>query len=104
MVYSGAGLARRLWDEDDAHVRGVYLADLDGMFPGAADVVEEIVVHRWPKGLPYAAPGRAKLQPALERPLAPFFLAGDYLGVRYVETAVATGLGAAAAARAHVKL
>jgi oxygen-dependent protoporphyrinogen oxidase len=100
MVYSGAGLARRLWDEDDARIRDIYLADLDGMFPGASGVVEEVVVHRWPKGLPYVRPGRDKLQPALERPLAPFFLAGDYLGVRYTETAVATGCAAAQRARA----
>jgi oxygen-dependent protoporphyrinogen oxidase len=72
------------------------------MFPGMSDVVEEVAVHRWPKGLPYVSPGRAALQPALERPLAPFFLAGDYLGVRYTETAIATGCAAAGAARAYV--
>ena len=102
MVYSGAGLARRLWDEDDDRIRELYLADLDGMFTGARRVVEEVVVHRWPQGLPYVRPGRAALQAALERRLAPFFLAGDYLGVRYTETAIATGRAAAEAARAFV--
>jgi hypothetical protein len=59
-------------------------------------------VHRWPKGLPYVTPGRTALQPALERPLAPYFLAGDYLGVRYTETAIATGRAAAAGARTYM--
>ena len=58
MVYSGADLGRRLWDEDDASVRETYLRDLDGMFPGASAVVEETVVHRWSHGLPYVRPGR----------------------------------------------
>jgi predicted NAD/FAD-dependent oxidoreductase len=73
------------------------------MFPGASDVVEEVVVHRWPKGLPYVTPGRSALQPALERSLAPYFLAGDYLGVRYTETAIATGRAAAARARDRLR-
>jgi oxygen-dependent protoporphyrinogen oxidase len=103
MVYSGAGLARRLWDEDDARIRDIYVADIDAMFPGAPDVVDQVVVHRWEKGLPYVCPGRAKLQPALERPFGPFFLAGDYLGVRYTETAIATGVAAAAAARDRLR-
>jgi protoporphyrinogen/coproporphyrinogen III oxidase len=102
MVYSGAGLGRRLWDEDDARVRELYLADLDGMFPGASAVVEEVVVHRWERGVPYVRPGRHRLQDALERPLAPVFLAGDYLGIRYTETAIATGRAAAGAARGHL--
>jgi oxygen-dependent protoporphyrinogen oxidase len=102
MVYSGAGLGRRLWDEDDARVRELYLNDLDGMFPGASSVVEEVVVHRWERGVPYVRPGRDTLQDALERPLAPVFLAGDYLGIRYTETAIATGRAAAGGAREHL--
>jgi hypothetical protein len=30
------------------------------------------------------------------------FLAGDYLGIRYTETAIATGRAAAGAAREHL--
>jgi oxygen-dependent protoporphyrinogen oxidase len=37
------------------------------------------------------------VQPALERPLGRLFLAGDYLGTSYAETAIETGTTAAAA-------
>ena len=103
MAYSGANLGRRLWDEDDARVRELYLADLDAIFPGAAAVVEEVVVYRWEHGLPFVRPGRARLQDALERPRGPLFLAGDYLGTRYTDTAIATGRAAADAARAYIR-
>src|SRR5439155_205235 len=73
MVYSGAGLGRRLWDEDDGRVRELYLADLDGMFPGASGVVEEVVVHRWERGVPYVRPGRQAVQDAPEAPPGPIF-------------------------------
>jgi oxygen-dependent protoporphyrinogen oxidase len=99
MVYSGASLGRRLWDADDARVVATYLDDLDGVFPGAARVVEETLVHRWEHGLPYVRPGRHSVQRALERPLGNVFLAGDYLGTRYTDTAIATGTAAAAAIR-----
>lgn len=96
MVYSGASLARALWDEDDATVVDTYLRDLDDVLPGAPDVVAETVVHRWERGLAYVRPGRYKIQRALERPLGNIFLAGDYFGSRYTDTAIATGSAAAA--------
>ena len=102
MVYSGGTLARRLWDEDDTRIAETYLADLDGVFAGAAQLVEETVVHRWEHGLPYVRPGRHRIQQALERPLDPVFLAGDYLGSRYTETAIATGRAAAEAIRGRL--
>jgi oxygen-dependent protoporphyrinogen oxidase len=102
MVYSGASLGRRLWDTDDADVIATYLADLDGVFPGASAIVEETVIHRWEHGLPYVRPGRHRVQRALERPLGSVFLAGDYLGTRYTDTSIATGMRAAAEIRARL--
>jgi protoporphyrinogen/coproporphyrinogen III oxidase len=99
MVYSGASLGRSLWDLDDDRVVETYLADLDGVLPGARSVVEETVVHRWEHGLPYVRPGRHRAQRALERPLGNVFLAGDYLGTRYTDTAIRTGVAAAGAIR-----
>ncbi|HEY7206971.1 MAG TPA: NAD(P)/FAD-dependent oxidoreductase [Gaiellaceae bacterium] len=99
MAYSGARLAEALWDEKDATVRDTYLADLDAVLPGALQLVQEVVVHRWSPGLPYVRPGRHRLQPALERPLGRVHLAGDYLGTRYTDTAIATGTAAAATVR-----
>jgi oxygen-dependent protoporphyrinogen oxidase len=102
MVYSGADLGRKLWEADDGDVTATYLADLDRVFPGASGVVEETVVTRWSHGLPYVRPGRQLVQHALERPLGDVFLAGDYLGTRYTDTAITTGFGAAEAIRTRI--
>jgi protoporphyrinogen/coproporphyrinogen III oxidase len=102
MVYSGASLAQRLDGKSDDEVRETYLHDLEELFPGLRADVTETQIVRWPKGLPHPRPGRHLLQPALERPLDPFFLAGDYLGTTYVETAIQTGTAAARAIRARL--
>ena len=94
MAYSGASLADALWDLDDEQVRSRYLADLSGVLPGAR--VIETVIHRWEHGLPYVRPGRHALQGILERRYGRTLLAGDYLGSRYTDTAIASGLAAAA--------
>ena len=57
------------------------------------------MIQRWEKAIPYARPGRARLQPALERPLGPIFLAGDYLEYAEMEAAAATGLQTAGEVR-----
>jgi oxygen-dependent protoporphyrinogen oxidase len=102
MVYAAADLARALWESDDATVTETFLDDLDAIFPGARDIVAETVVQRWERGLPYVRPGRHRLQSALLRPLGALFLAGDYLGTRYTETAIETGTAAAAAVRRRI--
>ena len=104
MVYSGASLGRELWDVDDARVVETYLRDLDEVLPGARSIVAEAVVHRWKHGLPYVRPGRHRIQRVLERPHGNVFLAGDYLGTRYTDTAIRTGLAAAAAVRDRLVL
>jgi oxygen-dependent protoporphyrinogen oxidase len=102
MVYAAAGAARTLAGLDDDSVRARFLADFVSLYPEAADVVTEIVIQRWEYGLPYAAVGRARLQPALVRPLGPIHLAGDYLGPWYTETACQTAEAAARAIRAKL--
>ena len=42
--------------------------------------MRETQLPKLPRMLPYPAPGRAALQPALDRPLGRLHLAGDYLG------------------------
>jgi protoporphyrinogen/coproporphyrinogen III oxidase len=96
MVYAAADFARALADEDDEAVAATFRDDLDALFPGARDVVEETVVLRLPRGLPYPRPGRGLVQPALTRSLAPVYLAGDYLGTSHTETAIQTANAAAA--------
>jgi len=97
MVYAAADLARSLDGLDDGAVAERFTRDLCALFPAATGILEEVVVRRWERGLPYPRPGRSRLQAALTRPLAPIHLAGDYLGTWYTDTAIQTALDAAAA-------
>jgi protoporphyrinogen/coproporphyrinogen III oxidase len=95
MVFAPAELAARLLDLDDAAILKRFVADADEIFPGFGARVREAQVRRWPLGLAYCFPGRGRLQPALTRPLKQIWLAGDYLGTFYTETAITTGWRAA---------
>ena len=73
-----------------------HLADLDQVLgSGFAASVVEGTASRWKDGSPYAFPGRGKLQPILMRRASRVFLAGDYLGTLYTESAITTGFSAA---------
>jgi oxygen-dependent protoporphyrinogen oxidase len=87
--------ALELFERTDAEIEQVFLDDLYAIYPQARGIVRETLLLRMPRMLPYIAPGRAALQPALERPLGRLHLAGDYLGHAYTETAVHTGHAAA---------
>ncbi len=97
MVYAAARLGARLLLEDDDTIATRFRDDLCAVFPEVTRRIEDVVIQRWPRGIPYAHVGRGRLQPALTRPLGRIHLAGDYLGTRYVETcaenAEATALG-----------
>jgi oxygen-dependent protoporphyrinogen oxidase len=95
MVYSGAGLGREMLELDDGQIIDRYLADLEDLYPGVRHIIDEVVVQRWERGLPHPRPGRYRLQGALEQPLGRVFLAGDYLGSWYTDTAIQTGTYAA---------
>jgi oxygen-dependent protoporphyrinogen oxidase len=82
MVYAAAGFARRLQGLDDAEIAERFHADLHALFPELRGIVQETMIQRWERGLPYPRPGRSLLQPALTRPLGPIHLAGDYLGMQ----------------------
>jgi oxygen-dependent protoporphyrinogen oxidase len=99
-VYSGAGLADRLWERPDAEIERIYVDDLTAIFPALAGHVTEVQIRRWRHGLPHPRPGRELIQPALEAPHERIMLAGDYLGTTYIETAVQTGVEAAQRIRA----
>jgi protoporphyrinogen/coproporphyrinogen III oxidase len=95
MTFSPAGLGRQLLDLDDEEILRTYLHDLDQVLHGFAEKVVEARVQRWPVGAPYCFPGRGRLQQTLTRRSGRVFLAGDYLGTLYTETAIGTGLAAA---------
>ena len=61
--------------------------------------MRDVVIQRWERAIPYAPPGRARLQAALDRPLGRILLAGDYLEYPEMEAAATTGLEAARAVR-----
>jgi len=99
MTFSPAGLARTLLEQSDEEILRRYTDDLDQILPGFGDSIAEAEVQRWPDGAPYCFPGRGALQPTLTKPTGRVFLAGDYLGTLYTETAIQTGFAAASGAR-----
>jgi oxygen-dependent protoporphyrinogen oxidase len=100
MMYRSAHAATEMFDRSDAEIERSFLDDLYAIYPEARGIVRETLLLRMPRMLPYVAPGRAALQPALERPLGRLHLAGDYLGSSYTDTAVQSGQDAALAIRA----
>jgi protoporphyrinogen/coproporphyrinogen III oxidase len=103
MVYRSGSAALDLMERSDSEIEQAFLDDLYAIFPAARGIVKETVLARMPRMLPYAFPGRAALQPALEQPLGRVHLAGDYLGGVYTETAISSGQGAAAEIRAALE-
>jgi oxygen-dependent protoporphyrinogen oxidase len=86
MVYSAASQGARLLQEDDETIAHRFRTDLCAVFPEVTRRIEDVVIHRWQRGVPFAHVGRGKLQPALTRELGRVHLVGDYLGTKYVET------------------
>lgn len=91
MVFSPASLARQLIDLPEEKVLEIYRKDIEDIFPGWGSTVVEQSVQKFHNGLAYCFPGRNKLQPALMRSPHRVYLAGDYLGSWYTETAIQTG-------------
>jgi oxygen-dependent protoporphyrinogen oxidase len=104
MVYAGADRARRLLDKSDDEIEAIVVADLERLYPAAKGIVREVIVQRWEHAIPFAAPGRARVQAALERGVdGAVFFAGDYVGEwTHMESAALTALEAADAVRARV--
>jgi oxygen-dependent protoporphyrinogen oxidase len=103
MVYRSGHAALDLFERSDFDIEHAFLEDLFAIYPEARGLVTETVLVRMPRMLPYAAPGRSALQPALEQPLGRLHLVGDYLGGVYTETAIASGQDAASAIQAALR-
>jgi oxygen-dependent protoporphyrinogen oxidase len=103
MVYRSGHAALTMFDQPDAAVEQAFLDDLYAIYPEARGIVSETILLKLPRMLPYAAPGRSALQPALERPLGRIHLAGDYLGGVYTDTAISSGQEAALAVRSALQ-
>jgi oxygen-dependent protoporphyrinogen oxidase len=97
MTFSPAALGKALLDKPEDEVIQTHLKDLEEVLqaPGFSNTVVEAKTERWAVGSPYCFPGRAKLQPTLLRGGGRVFLAGDYLGTLYTESAITSGFSAA---------
>lgn len=97
MVYGSANRGRMLIEKTDEEIRDLFLRDLQDIYPETRNIVEEVVIQRWPLGVPFARPGRHRIQAALEQPLGNIVLAGDYTApFAEMETAAESGAHAAA--------
>ncbi|WP_285769106.1 NAD(P)/FAD-dependent oxidoreductase [Peribacillus sp. SI8-4] len=95
MTFSPGESGRRLIDKSEEEILQIYLKDLNEVFPGFSEHVVEAHVEKFPYGSAYIFPGRAEIQPILTKSAGRLFLAGDYLGSYYTETAIQTGFTAA---------
>lgn len=95
MTFSPANRGRALLEKTEEEILEQYLDDIEDMFPGFRNIVVEAHVQKFPYGSAYVYPGRADIQPTLTEPEGRLYLAGDYLGTFYTETAIQTGFTAA---------
>lgn len=104
MLYAGASGAQRLFDRSDEDIETVVAGELERLYPEAHGIVREVIVQRWEHAIPFAAPGRSRVQAALERGVdGAIFFAGDYVGEwTHMESAALTGAEAAAAVRSRL--
>jgi protoporphyrinogen/coproporphyrinogen III oxidase len=104
MVYGGGNLARRLFEKSDDEIREAIVADLYDLYPEATGVVDEVIVQRWDRAIPFAGLDRHLVQPALERGVGNVFFAGDYVGEwTHMESAAITAVEAVANVRKHLE-
>ena len=99
MMYRSADAGLELMELPDERIEALFLDDLAEVYPQTRGLVRETKLLKLPRMLPYPTPGRAALQPALDRPLGRIHLAGDYLGGVYSDTSIASGQEAALAIR-----
>jgi oxygen-dependent protoporphyrinogen oxidase len=99
MLFAGGRGAAALSELSDEAIVARFIKDLDGLYPGAAKIVEGGSVRRWPLGNVFARPGRVRLQSPLEGALGVdgnVHLAGDYFAeLGNLEAAARTGAAAA---------
>ena len=103
MVYRAGHAALEMFDQPDSGRRAGLPDDLYAIYPDARGIVSETTPAQAAAHAPVRGPGRAALQPALERPLGRIHLAGDYLGGVYTDTAISSGQEAALAVRAALQ-
>ena len=100
VVYAAGDRAIRLLPASDDEVSHRYLNSLGNLFPSIRGIVSEVIIQRWPLGVPIARPGRASYQAQLAASVDLIHFAGDYLysTTPGIETAIWSGVRAARSA------
>jgi oxygen-dependent protoporphyrinogen oxidase len=79
VVYAAGDPAAELLPLDDAGITERFLTDLYEALPRTRGIIQDVVVKRWPVGIPISVPGRARLQPEVAAPFGRIYFAGDYI-------------------------
>lgn len=76
--FAGGAEADRLFELTDEQIIGRFASDLIGLYPELEGKLDEGIVRRHPRVVPFWAPGGRASLPTLRRNLGPVHLAGDY--------------------------
>ena len=90
VAYSAGDKAADQLSQSDAAITDQFLRDLYATLPAAKGIVREVVIKRWPLGVPLPQRGRARLQPALTANHGRVYFAGDYLIDQGIDSAAWT--------------
>jgi len=97
-LFVTADNAARMMDWPDEQVVSAVAADVERLFPGAFAAMRFTRVVRWREGMPKSPVGRARALAEYRRTRPPdtkVWLAGDYMGMPFLESAIETGTWAA---------
>jgi oxygen-dependent protoporphyrinogen oxidase len=72
--------ARELVEESDETIRSLLTEELLEILPGLDGYIKNVVIQRWPRGLPGASVGALEYDGERRRPAGRIHFAGDYLG------------------------
>jgi monoamine oxidase len=81
VCYSGGDRAQEQWSATDDEITELFSRDLCTVFPGLDGMIEDVIIKRQERSVPYWAPGDRPRMRLLREPFGPIALAGDYLGI-----------------------
>jgi oxygen-dependent protoporphyrinogen oxidase len=97
LVYAGGDPARELLQRTDGEIERAFEADLRDLLPALNGSIEDAVVQRWPRAIPYWEPGGRALTKTLREPGAQIHFAADYLAYPSMQVAATAATTAAQA-------
>lgn len=91
LLYAGGDPARKLLELSDSEIVRTFQTDLEALLPSLRGHIEETVVQRWPKAIPYWEPGGRALKEALRESSGRIHFAADYLAYPSMQVAATAG-------------